>query len=556
MFSAEITGPNVNWEQVGPSSTGKLLPSVPVTQLAMFKSGTLKLLRAATYGRGAWELVLSSPGPDYTISLRNPLLTLFPGQPGSFTGELTALYGYSSPVTLSCEGTTLPEVCTGETVTPRRGGTAYTVTARHGSVRDFSFNLLATGTDPDSIVHRAAASLHVVNFGLELAPGTPTPVSLTANNGATTQPLDLVVRAEGSFNGVVNLSCNALPSGANCNFYPSSAVTVTPASSKTVTMTISTSLTTPNTTALPVTISATTAGAPAAKTLAVTLTVKNEPDFGVTFTPATPTGHPGDTITARLTLSAVNNYKGTVQVSCGTSTLAGMECSLSSNTVYLTNVSTGDVTMTLTVPQIASAGSYTLKVDARDVSGSPAHVSFLSLTVAADFVINPPKSTVTVNQGGTAIYPLQLSSLGGAFTGPITFSCSGLPRNTSYSFTPPVVTPGSGTTTVTLKVVTNTIIAKLSWPRGSGLWWAMFLPMIGGLVFAGQGGGRRRILLGIAVAAFVSLALLSSCGGGNGGSPTPVPPPDTATPVGTYTLTVTATSGTASHSTDLTLIVQ
>jgi hypothetical protein len=558
VFSAEISGPNVAWQQVGPSSAGKLLPSVPVTQLAMFKSGTLKLLRAATYGRGAWELVLSSPGPDYTVSLSNPLLTLFPGQPGSFSGELTALYGYSSPVTVSCEGTTLPEVCTGETVTPRRGGTAYSVTARHGSVRDFSFNILATGTDANAIVHRAAASLHVVDFGMEFALGTPTPVSLTTNNGASTQPVDLVVRAEGSFNGVVNLSCSALPIGANCHFYPSAAVTIASAGSSTVTMTISTAPTTPNTTALPVTISATTAGAPAAKTLAVTLTVKNEPDFGVTSTPATLTGHPGDTITARLTLTAVNNYRGTVQVSCGTSTLAGLECSLSSNTVYLTNVRTGDVTMTLKVPQGATAGSYSVRLDAHDVSGNPAHISFFTLTVAPDFVIDLPKSTVTVSQGGTAIYLLQLSSLGGAFTGPITFTCSGLPRNTSYSFTPPVVSPGSGTTTVTLKVVTSTIGAELSWPRGSALWWAaIFLPMIGGFIFTGQSSGQRqRILLALALSAFFSLALLSSCGGGNGGSPTPVPPPDTATPVGTYTLTVTATSGAVSHATDLTLIVQ
>src|SRR5579862_2135277 len=558
VLSAKISGPSVNWEQVGPSSTGKLLPNVPVTALAMFKSGTLKLLRAATYGRGAWELVLSSPGPDYNISLSNPVLTLFSGQEGGFTGELTALYGYSSPVTLSCEGSALPDVCSGETVTPTRGGTSYTVSARHASVRDFSFNILATGTDQGSTVHRTAASLRVVDFGLAFAPGTPLPVSLTANNGASTQPVDMAVTALGSFTGTINLSCAGLPSGASCNFYPSGAVAFTGAGSRAVTLTISTAPNTPNTTAS-ITVSAASAGAPAAKTQTLTLTVKNEPDYELKSTPATLTAHPGDTLTARLTLTALNNYQGTVLVSCGASTLAGAECGLSSNTVYLRNVSSNDVTLTLKVPPGASAGSYTVSLNTRDVSGSPAHVSFLALTVLPDFVVNLPHATVTVSQGGTAAYTLQVSSLGGSFSGPITFACAGLPRNSSYSFTPSVVTPGPGATTVTLKVFTSTIVAAIPGRRGGTLWWtAIFLPMIAGFVFTAGGGTRRRqILLSLALVALFGLLLLCSCGGGNGGgSPPIVPPSDTATPVGTYTLTVTATSGAVSHSTDLTLIVQ
>jgi hypothetical protein len=558
ILSAKISGPNVNWEQVGASSAGNLLPNVPVTALAMFKSGTLKLLRAATYGRGAWELVLSSPGPDYNISLSNPVLTLFPGQVGGFTGELTALYGYSSPVTLSCEGSALPDLCSGETVTPTRGGTSYTVSARHASVHDFSFNILATGTDQSSIGHRTAASLRVVDFALDFPAGTPLPVSLAANNGASTQPVDLVVTAQGSFTGAINLSCSGLPSGANCNFYPSGAVTLTGAGSSTVTLTISTSPNTPNTTAS-VTVAATAAGAPAPKTKTLTLTVKNEPDFELKSTPSTLTAHPGDTLTARLTLTAFNQYQGTVLVSCGTSTLAGTECSLSSNTVYLRNVSSNDVTLTLKLPPAATAGSYTVSLNTRDVSGSPAHVSFLAFTVVPDFVINLPKATVTVSQGGTATYTLQLASLGGAFTGPITFACTGLPRNSNSSFTPSVLTPGSGTTTVTLKVFTSTVIAAIPGRGSSTFWWAaIFLPMIAGFVFTGQGSGHgRRILLRLALVAMAGVVVLCSCGGGNGGgSPPIVPPPDTATPVGTYILTVTATSGTVSHSTDLTLIVQ
>lgn len=559
VFSAEIkTGSNVSWQQVGPLSAGRLLPNVPVTTLAMFKSSALKALRAATYGRGAWELVLASSGPDYSIALTNSMLMLFPGQAGSFTGELTALYGYSSPVVVSCEAGTLPDACWGETVTPTRGGTAFTVTARHGSVRDFNFNILATGTDSNTTVHRAAASLRVVDFGLTFAPGTPNPVTLTANSGSSAGPVGLVVQALGSLQGTVNLSCSGLPAGATCGFYPSAALSFTGGGTSAVTMVIATSVSTPNTNALPITISAVIAGAPAAKTQTVLLNVKNEPDYEVTFRPASLTAHPGDTLTARVTLAAVNSYQGTVAVSCGTSYLAGLQCSLSANAVYLTNAPTGDVTLTVRVPQTATAGSYTVSVDSHDLSGTPTHASLVTLTVVPDFVIHLPKATVSVSQGGTATYALQVSALGGAFTGPISFSCTGLPKNTSYSFTPSVVVPGSGTTTVTLNVRTSTVVAGLRWRNDRPSWWmAMLLPMIGGSLFARAGGQRRRFLLGLVLAAVCSLAVLSACGGGNGGgSPPIVPPPDTATPVGTYTLTVTAISGAVSHSTDLTLIVQ
>jgi hypothetical protein len=79
--------------------------------------------------------------------------------------------------------------------------------------------------------------------------------------------------------------------------------------------------------------------------------------------------------------------------------------------------------------------------------------------------------------------------------------------------------------------------------------WMMLL-LASGLLFAGY---RRRIrLLGIPMIAVAFLAM-PGCGGGGGSSSSTTTP---GTPAGTYTATVTAKSGSLSHNTALTVIVQ
>ncbi|HLK34667.1 MAG TPA: hypothetical protein VKT29_16350, partial [Terriglobales bacterium] len=344
-----------------------------------------------------------------------------------------------------------------------------------------------------------------------------------------------------------------------CNFYPSDAVTFTSAGSKTIAMTISTQQTTPKTAGLPVTISAATAGAPAAKTQTVLLTVKNDPDYQVTSKPEGLRVHPGETVSAQLTFSALSNYKGTVAASCGTSTVPGAACALSSSAVYLTNASSNALTLTLTIPATALVGSYTASVNTHDLSGSPEHTILLSVLVLPDFTVQLPQgSTVTVKQGGTASYALQVTPLGGVFNNPVRLSCSGLPRNSGYSFSPAVVIPGSNGASVTLKVTTSTVLAKLMRPKPiQAIWAAVLLPMLG-LALGGLRSLRLRAMLalGIALTILALLFLLAGCGGGASSAAPIVPPPDTATPTGTYTLTLTATSADITHSFDVTLIVQ
>lgn len=555
VFSADMTNTgNVTWQNLADSA----LPNAPVTQLAMFKSDTLKTLRAATYGRGAWELALYSPAPDYTISLDNSLLLLFPDQEGSFTGKLTALYGYNSPVTVSCEAAILPDVCSGQTVTPSPAGRPYEVKVRHGSVADLSLNLKVTGTDPAATVHSTAATLRVMDFGLAFAPGTPTPVSLTVNSGSNTDAVSLVLQAEGAFGGAVSLSCGGLPAGATCIFSPSNLITVPTGGSSTVSIFISTLDSTPNTNAQTVTISATTAGAPTPKTQALLLTVNNEPDYGLQLDPATLPANPGDTVTARLTITAVHNYKGIVAVSCGASMLAGVGCSLSATSVYLTNATTSAVTVTLTVPPTATAGMYTVAINTQDQNGGPAHIAYAILNVVSGFVMSVGQATVTVQPGGTATYSLRISPLGGAFNSAIALTCAGLPPHSTASFNPSLVTLGDKPSAATLNVVTSTVSAAVP-SINRGLWVAILLPFAAVLA-SGSAWRRRRLRLALVLGSTgLYLALLLGCGGGGAVSSSPpiVPPNNTATPTGTYTLVVTGTSvGVPARSLELTLIVR
>ena len=257
------------WTEMGPASApgaAGYLPNVPVSALRMFNSGGNKKLRASTYGRGIWEYALLT-APDFTNVISNSPQTVFPTQTAAFNGALTALGTYNSAVNLSCAGT-VPSTCTlnPTQVTPTTDGAPYTITAG-GSVGNYSFNAQGVGTDPSATTHDAAVVLQIVDLT------APNPSTITAPQGITSNATSFQVAGGTGFLGTIGLSCSALPTGANCMFSPTTAVTPP----QKVTLTVSTTGSTPQGNST-VTITATAPGG-ATKTQTFTLQVTPPPDF-------------------------------------------------------------------------------------------------------------------------------------------------------------------------------------------------------------------------------------------------------------------------------------
>ena len=149
-----------SWSLVG-GGVGRRIPNAPVMGLQIFNDGGTKLLRAATYGRGVWEFVLSTD-PDFQMAVGAPGQIVLAGFSAHFTGELTAINGYSDAVTLSCVVSGIQPNCTATPplVTTIDGAT-FDVAAS-APLGDYAFRLHAQGADAKLTAHDVALRLRLV----------------------------------------------------------------------------------------------------------------------------------------------------------------------------------------------------------------------------------------------------------------------------------------------------------------------------------------------------------------------------------------------------------
>lgn len=188
---------------------------------------------------------------------------------------------------------------------------------------------------------------------------------------------------------------------------------------------------------------------------------------------------------------------------------------------------------------------------------------------AADFSVSVSPATLTLTQGqsGTvvvSITPQNASSL----TAPmfVSVSCSGLPDQSTCTFTPSSVeiqpnATDAGTSSMVLTTVAKSTTNSSSVRKASPLTWAFLLP---GLGLAGVAFGARRRAWLSRVALMGLLALVTALGA-TGCNPlynyqNHGPTPNNPTPTGTYTITIAGQSSdgvtATTHKTTLALTVQ
>ena len=538
VFVSSTTSPS--WSEVGtqsqPSATG-YLPNVPVTAIRMFNYGGTKKLRVSTYGRGIWEYTLAT-GPDYTNTISNSPQTIFPSQTATFDGTLTALSGYASKVNLSCSGSA-PSTCT-LNPTQETPSATYTLTGG-GAVGDYTFNSHAVGTDPQTITHDAQVTLHIVDFNLT----APNPNSLTVAQGGTSNASTFQVTASGSFSGAVTLSCpSGLPSGAACQFSPSSSVNPTSGNPVSVALTVAAGSGTPTGGPITVTLAASVAGAPAPKTQTFALTVTGStPDFSLSVNATPSSTVVGQDVTWSGTLTSLHGYDASVALSCNGA--APGTCSVSPSSLVPT---TSGAPFTITTGN-ATTGSFNFSIQGTD--GTLTHSQAVSLAVGTDVTwTDSGSNSVTVQAGQSAIYSFSAAPAGGStFTGAVNFSCANLPALTSCNFSPPSIAAGAGTTPVTVTISTT---GPNSGSSGSSrrrtlrvgrkarnsattngttkAWvWLLTIPLAG-FFFAGAGREEMRHRpTALMLCILTGLSLFAACGGLGGGGGGQGPPPVTVT---------------------------
>jgi uncharacterized membrane protein len=409
------------------------------------------------------------------------------------------------------------------------------------------------------------------NFTISASPSS---LSIAQGNQGTST---ITTTVSGGFNSAVTLSASGLPSGAGVSFN-TNPIPAPGNGSSTMTITVN-KATAPGT--YPITITGDSGGVQ--QTTTVTLTVTAGANFTISASPASLSIAQGHQGTSTITTAISAGFNSAITLSAS-GLPSQTTVSFSRNPIPAPG--NGSSTMTITVGSSTPPGTYPITVAGN--GGGIQQNTTVTLTVTAganNFTISASPASLSIQQGkpGTSTITTAIS---GGFNGAITLSASGLPSQTTVSFSRnPIPAPGNGSSTLTITVGSSTPTG--TYPitvagNGGGIQQTatVTLTVTAGANFTisaspaslsiQQGKPGTSTITTAISGGFNSAITLSASGVPSGTSvsfsPNPIPAPGggsstmtitvgSSTPTGTYPITVTGNGGGIQQNTTVTLTV-
>jgi len=387
---------------------------------------------------------------NFTVSVSAPTsVTVNPGGTATYSVVVAPVNGFTGSVTLSVSG--LPAGATGtfnpNPVNITSGSVTSTLTVTTSSTTPAANSTLTiTGTGPNNLINSTSATLVVQDFSI-------TPPSLACIKASQSVSGTVTLTGLNGFTGPASLSISGLPANATASFNPTS---ITINGTATSTLTIATTAATPGGN-YTITITVTSNGVTHSVTFV--LCVEN---FTISISPTSQTINAGATTSYTVTVTPVNGYTGTVNLSqSGIPTGTGATPTFSPASLTFTSTS-GQQTSTL---QVATTSAFPGNNYTFTVSGTDANLATLVQSVTAslnvkNFTLAISPSTQSIVAGTGTNYTLTVTPVNG-YTGTLNCSVTGLPAGVTFNC-PSVTISGPNPVNVTLGITVPASVGPTS----------------------------------------------------------------------------------------------
>ncbi|MGB9235654.1 MAG: protease pro-enzyme activation domain-containing protein [Terriglobales bacterium] len=192
-------------------------------------------------------------------------------------------------------------------------------------------------------------------------------------------------------------------------------------------------------------------GSPNGSGLITSLAGSAGPGFSLSASPTSLSVAQGSAGTSTITSSVTGGFSGSISLSA-TGQPSGVTVGFSPTSI----AGAGTSTMTVTVASSAATGTYTITV--KGTSGSTVETTTVSLTVTGtspNFTLSASPTTISVARGSSGTSTIT-TAISGGFSSAITLTATGQGSRQTVTFSPnPIAAPGSGTSTMTVKVGTQ-----------------------------------------------------------------------------------------------------